>query len=148
MTNYDIIETWTEVREPLLSYSSFGSINDLTYKIIGCCYDVHNELGKGFSEIVYKDALEYELNRKNISFTREKKFEIKYKEVILQHSFYADFVINNQIILEVKAQQGVIDEHTKQVLNYLAVSECEIGLLVNFGESSLKYKRLALTNTK
>ncbi|MCD6066286.1 MAG: GxxExxY protein [Bacteroidetes bacterium] len=134
-----------EVNEPVIGYHSFGSVNDLTYKTIGCCFDVHNELGKGFSEIVYKDALEYELKKRNINYSREKKFEIKYKDIILPHCFFADFVINDQIILEVKAQQGVIDEHIKQVLNYLAISECELGLLVNFGESSLKYKRLALT---
>ena len=73
-----------------------------TYKIIGIGMEVHRVLGKGFSEIVYKDALEYELNKKGISFEREKEYLIRYKEKILPHKFYADFVIENQVILEVK----------------------------------------------
>ena len=145
MIEYKEIEEWTEVKEPLLSYNSFGASNDIIYKVVGLCYEVHNELGRGFSEIIYKDALEYELKKQGILFSREKKFEIKYKNIVLPHSFNADFVINDEIILEIKAQQGMVDEHIKQVLNYLAASECQLGLLVNFGESSLKFKRLALS---
>lgn len=62
--------------------------------------DIHNELGTGFSEIVYKDALEYELRKKNISFAREQQFKIRYKEIILPHNFYADFVVMDKIVLK------------------------------------------------
>lgn len=115
-----------------------------TFEILGCCMRVYNELGKGFLEAVYKDALEIEFRNKGISYSRETKYEIIYQGVILPHKYFADFLVQDKIILEVKAQNGVIDEHFKQVLNYLAVSKCKLGLLVNFGEDKLKYKRLVL----
>lgn len=115
-----------------------------SYKIIGICMEVHKILGRGFLEIVYKDALEYEFKLKNISFEREKEFSITYKNQILPHKFFADFVVFDSIILEVKAVNGIIDEFIKQTLNYLAVSKCKLGLIANFGEDSFKYKRIVL----
>jgi len=115
-----------------------------SYEIIGICMEVHRILGKGFLEIVYKDALEYEFNVRGIPFEREKLYEIQYKEIILRHKYYADFVVFDNIILEVKAQKGIVDEHNKWVINYLACSKCELGLIVNFGEDSLKTKRVIL----
>ncbi len=106
--------------------------------------EVHRILGKGFLEIVYKDALEYEFKTQNISYEREKKYEIEYKEIILPHHFYADFVVFDKIILEVKAQQGIVENHFKWVINYLAASKCKLGLIVNFGEDSLITKRVIL----
>lgn len=115
-----------------------------SYQIIGICMDVHRTLGKGFLEIVYKDAIEYEFNKNNISYEREKKYEVDYKGVILPHYFFADFVVFDNIILEVKAQKGIVDKHYSWVLNYLAISKCTLGLIVNFGEDSLITKRLIL----
>ncbi|MEQ1586607.1 MAG: GxxExxY protein [Cyclobacteriaceae bacterium] len=106
--------------------------------------EIHRILGRGFLEIVYKDALELELRKRQIVFTREKEYTIEYKETVLPHKFYADFVILNDIIVEVKAQKGIADEHYAQVLNYLAVSKCKIGLIYNFGEPSLVIKRVIL----
>ena len=114
------------------------------YQIIGICMEVHNILGKGLLEIVYKDAIEYELKDKQISYEREKKYEVEYKEIILPHHFIADFVIYDNIILEVKSQKAIVDEHYSWVLNYLGISKCPIGLIINFGESSLKTKRIIL----
>ena len=114
------------------------------YKIIGLCMEVHSNLGKGLSEIIYKDALEYELNKNNIPYSRELKFEVKYKDVILNHYYYADFVAYNDIILEIKAKSGIIEEHIAQTLNYMSISKSKIGLIFNFGEDSLTYKRLVL----
>jgi GxxExxY protein len=116
-----------------------------TYELIGICMEVHRILGRGFLEIVYKDALEYEFNRRRIHYQREKDYVVEYKNVILPHRFYADFVVDDKIILEVKAQRGIVDEHYAQVLNYLAVSRCKLGLIVNFGENSLITKRVILT---
>jgi len=115
-----------------------------SYKIIGICMEVHRILGKGFLEIVYKDALEYEFKQQNILYEREKKYEIEYKNIILPHHFYADFVVFDKIILEVKAQQGIVENHYKWVINYLAASKCKLGLIVNFGEDSLITKRVIL----
>lgn len=114
-----------------------------TYNIIGICMDVHRTLGKGFMEIVYKDALEYEFNKANIPFQREKEFLIHYKDTILKHKFFVDFVVYNDIILEIKAIRELNAECYKQLLNYLNILKCPLGMLINFGESSLKYKRLA-----
>ncbi len=114
------------------------------YKIIGLCMEVHSNLGKGLSEIIYKDALEYELNKHNIPYSRELKFEVKYKDVILNHYYYADFVAYNDIILEIKAKRGIIEEHVTQTLNYMSISKSKVGLIFNFGEDSLTYKRLVL----
>jgi GxxExxY protein len=115
---------------------------DLTYEIIGKCFEVHNNLGPGFLEIVYKDALQYEFSESNIPFEREVQYNVAYKDIVLPHQFYADFVVFNSIILEVKAISTITDESIAQTINYLKVSENRIGLIVNFGEKSLKTKRL------
>jgi len=112
------------------------------YQIIGICMEIHRILGKGLLEIVYKDAIEYEFNYHKISYEREKKYEVEYKGIILPHYFFADFVVLNKIILEVKAQKGIVDEHYSWVINYLAISKCQLGLIVNFGDNSLITKRV------
>ena len=114
------------------------------YKIIGICMEVHSILGKGHSEVVYKDALEYELKINSIPFEREKIYEISYKDIILPRKYVADFVIYDEIIFEVKAISQLTNSDIKQTLNYLASSKNKLGLLVNFGEDSLKYKRILL----
>ena len=115
-----------------------------SYQIIGICIEVHRILGKGLLEIVYKDAIEYEFNEKKIPYEREKKYEVEYKGLILPNFFFADLVAFNKIILEVKAQKGIVDEHYSWVINYLAISKCQLGLIVNFGENSLITKRVIL----
>lgn len=115
-----------------------------TYKIIGICMEVHNQLGKGFNEVVYSDALEIEFIDNNIKYSKEQKFNITYKGNILPHKYRADFIINDRIVLEIKAIKCLTSSHVKQTLNYLAVSKLKIGLLINFGEDSLKYKRVIL----
>lgn len=113
-----------------------------SYKIIGICMEVHNNLGPGFLEIVYKDALEYELRIACIPFEREKEFIVNYKGTILPHKFYADFVVYDKIILEVKAISEIYDKSIAQALNYLTVSGYKLSLIVNFGELNLNYKRI------
>lgn len=107
--------------------------------------EVHRQLGKGFLEIVYKDAFEFELRMKGILYEREKEYTVTYKNIILPHKFFADFVIDNCIILEIKSKAGIIEQHQAQVMNYLAVSKLTVGLLLNFHEQSLFYKRIVLT---
>ncbi|MGV3611935.1 MAG: GxxExxY protein [Fluviicola sp.] len=115
------------------------------YQLIGCCMEVHNCLGSGFSEIVYKDALEYELKRNHIPFAREVEYLVRYKDIILPHKFFADFVVFDSIILEAKAVSEITNNHYDQTLNYLVVSGMEVGLLVNFKQTKLQYKRIILT---
>lgn len=115
-----------------------------TYKIIGICMEVHRNLGPGLLEVIYKDALEIEFKQNNIPFMREKEFFIEYKGQILPHKFYADFIVNEDVILEVKAIKEFSNEHIAQTLNYMKLSNSEIGLLVNFQTKSLQYKRYVL----
>ena len=79
-----------------------------------------------------------------IPYVREKKFNIKYKDIILKHSYFADFIVFDKIILEIKCCNGIVNGHIKQTLNYLAVSKLNLGLIINFGEDSLKSKRIVL----
>lgn len=113
-----------------------------SYRIIGICMEVHNNLGPGFLEIVYKDALEYEFSKANIPYQREKEYVVHYKDIILKHKFNADFVIYDKIILEVKAVSGIVDEFIAQAINYLKVSNNKLALIVNFGELKLNTKRI------
>jgi GxxExxY protein len=115
-----------------------------SYKIIGFCMEVHRELGKGHDEVIYKDALEFEFTQGQIAFAREKEYRIQYKTIVLPHKYFADFVVFDRILLEAKAVESLTDAHVKQVLNYLAASKLKLGLLVNFGEDSLSYKRVVL----
>ncbi len=124
-------------------------MKDLVYKqesyaIIGICMEVHNNLGSGFSEIVYKDALEFEMSQAGIEYEREKEYAVHYKGIVLPHRFYADFVVFDKIILEVKGTADIADEHIAQAINYLKVSENKLALVVNFGEAKLNYKRIVL----
>ena len=116
-----------------------------SYEIIGMCMEVHNNLGAGFLEIVYKDALEYEFRKLGMHFEREKEYEVNYKGTTLPHKFYAGFVVLEEIILEIKAlRKGVANEHIAQALNYLTVSKNQLALIVNFGEPKLNYRRIVL----
>ena len=115
-----------------------------TYKIIGLCMEVHRNLGPGLLEIIYKDALEIEFRENNIPFVREKEFIVEYKGIILPHKFNADFVVNEDVILEVKAIKEFSNEHVAQILNYIKLSNSGIGLLVNFQTKSLQYKRYVI----
>jgi len=139
----EIQEEIFEVNEDVSNYDNLIYKNEV-YEFISCCFEVHKHLGKGFLEAVYVDALCYELRKKGIPFEREKKFEIQYKEVILPHYYFCDLIVFNKIIVEVKAQENIVNGHYKQLLNYLAITNCRLGLLVNFGEDSLRFKRVVL----
>ena len=115
---------------------------DENYTIVGILFEVHKNLGKGFSEIVYKDAIEYEFQQNNISYQREKEFSINYKETTLKHKFYADFVVFEKIILEIKTVDCFNNSHYNQCLNYLKVSKKKLAILANFNLTSLEYKRI------
>lgn len=119
-------------------------LKEEAYKIIGLCMEVHKILGKGHSEKVYGDALEYEFKKNGIPYSRESKFNINYKDVLLPSYYYADYVVFEEIILELKAIESLSNSEIKQTLNYLAASKNKLGLLVNFGEDSLKYRRIIL----
>ena len=112
------------------------------YKIVGICMEVHRNLGGGLLEIVYKDALEYEFRLNNIPFEREKEYFIEYKDIVLPHKFYADFVVYDDIILEIKAVREIIDIHVAQTLNYVRLINSRLGIIANFNSKSLEHKRI------
>lgn len=120
---------------------------DESYKLIGVCFEVHKQLGSGLLEAIYKDAIEVELQKNNIPYEKEKGFTIKYKDVILEHKYFADFVIYNKIILEIKACSALNEIHISQTLIYLKISDYKLGLLINFGEMSLNHKRILNINS-
>jgi len=117
-------------------------LKEESYKIIGACMEVHKELGMGFREIVYKDALEMEFKENGIRFSREKQYDIFYKGKKLPRKYYADFVVFDSIILEVKAAMTIVNPFVYQTINYLKASGMKLGIIVNFGEKSLTYKRV------
>jgi len=92
--------------------------------------------------VVYKDALEYEFRKAGISYSREKEYIIRYKDIILPHKYNADFIVYDKIVLEVKGKKAISDEHLAQTLNYLKVSGCRLGLVVNFGQLMLHHERV------
>ena len=116
-----------------------------TYQIIGICMDVQKTLGYGFSEAVYKDAMELEFIDAPLRYLRERELTVEYKGRILRHRFFTDFLCYEKIIVEVKSSDtGISDDHIAQTLNYLRVSANTIGLIINFGKRRLEYKRLIL----
>ena len=115
--------------------------SDITEKIIGCSFSVHNELGNGFQEVIYQRCLEEEFKRQNISFEREFEMNIFYKGVFVGKR-RVDFLVENVISVEIKAITKLEDVHLAQAINYLEAYNLEIGLLINFGTKSLDVKRV------
>jgi GxxExxY protein len=117
---------------------------DEVYQIIGACFDVHSTLGHGFLEAVYSEALAIELSKKGVPFEMNKELNIQYKDRVLHKRYYADLVVFEKIIIELKAIETLAPEHTAQVLNYLKATKMRLGLLINFGASKLQYERIIL----
>ena len=114
------------------------------YRVIGCAMTVHTELGCGFLEPVYQEALSLELSEKGISFVKEHRLDVNYKGRLLNKKYIADFICFDQLILEIKAMEALVPEHTARVLNYLKATGLKVGLLLNFGTTKLQYKRIIL----
>jgi GxxExxY protein len=112
-----------------------------TYAIIGAAMEVHGELGNGFLEAVYQEALGFELAKRNTPFSREVRLPIKYKGNEMQTFYIADFICYDDIIVETKAIKTTTEVEQAQVINYLKATGFRIGLLLNFGVKSLEYKR-------
>jgi GxxExxY protein len=115
---------------------------DEIYALIGAAMNVHNELGAGFLEAVYQEALEIEFASHDIPAKREVPLKIYYKDHVLEKHYFADFICFDKIIVEVKALSSMTSSHYAQVLNYLKATDIELGLLINFGQPKLQYKRI------
>ena len=104
--------------------------------------EVHKELGSGFLEAVYQEALALEFKYNDVPFLKEKLIDIQYKNIFLEKKYISDFICYDDIILELKAVSSLRPEHTSQVINYLKATNKKLGLLINFGAKSLEYKRI------
>lgn len=118
--------------------------SDLTERIIKCFYTVYNELGYGFLEKVYQNALVYELQNNGLYVEAQKQIKVNYKDKIVGE-YFADIIVENSVILELKAAEAVVEEHEFQLINYLKATEIEVGLLLNFGKKP-EIRRKVFTN--
>jgi len=116
-------------------------LEEVTYKIIGCAMEVHTVLGNGFQEVVYQRALAYEMEMAKLIFGREVEQQLLYKGIDVGTG-RADFLVNNNIVVELKAIINLEEVHLAQAKNYLVAYDYPIGLLINFGATSLQYKRV------
>jgi GxxExxY protein len=115
-----------------------------SYKIIGACFEVHKNLGPGFLEAVYSEALIWEFEDRVIPYEKNKELTVQYKGRSLNKKYYADFVCYDKIILELKAIETISPIHISQVLNYLKATQFRLGLLLNFGESEFHSRQIVL----
>ena len=113
---------------------------DLVGKVIGLAMKVHRTLGPGFLESVYENALVVELERNNFSFVRQKPLRVLYEGVVVGE-FVADLVVEDSLIVELKAVSTILQAHEVQLVNYLTATGTEDGVLLNFGAASLEFKR-------
>lgn len=125
-----------------------GVSDPRTYAIIGAAMEVHQQLGCGFLEPVYQEALAIEFSKRGISFSREVKLSVFYKEMRLNTPYRVDFICFDEIAVELKALAHLSGTEEAQLINYLKASDKEIGLLLNFGARSLTYRRFILSNNK
>ena len=114
---------------------------EITRRVIGCAMAAHSELGNGFQEVVYQRALRVEMEREGLSFSREHEVPIWYKGVPVG-TRRVDFLVEERVLVELKAVSELENVHISQVLNYLEAFELEVGLLINFGRQSLDFRRL------
>ena len=119
-----------------------------TYQIIGAMMEVHKIMGCGFLEAVYQEALAIEFEKQNIPFEKEKKLLLFYKGIQLEKFYIPDFVCFGRIIVELKALSALTTVHDSIMINYLKATKLKVGLLGNFGEKSLKHKRMILSTDK
>lgn len=120
-------------------------LKDEVYQIVGAAMEVSNQLGCGFLEAVYQEALGIELEERQIPHVQQKRIEISYKSRALNKEYIADFVCHDQIIIEIKAIKEIAGVQEAQILNYLKATGLPVGLILNFGAPQLEWKRYANT---
>ncbi len=121
-------------------------LNALSHQVIGCAMKVHTALGPGLLESAYEECLACEFGQSGLRFERQKPMPLVYEEVNLECGYRVDLLVESQLVIEVKAVASLVDIHTAQVLTYLRLSGCKLGLLINFHVAHLRdgIKRLIL----
>jgi GxxExxY protein len=118
---------------------------DMTYSILGACFNVYKSMGAGFLEAVYQECLEIEFSEQNISYDAQRQINLFYRNQKLVKYYIPDFICYDKIIIEIKAVSKICDEHRSQTLNYLNATSCKVALLINFGHTpKLEYERFVL----
>ena len=119
--------------------------NELVYKIIGFAMEFHKTLGVVFLESVYENAIIFKMRLQHIIFQSQKKYPVNYKGKVIK-DFICDLIVENKIVVELKAIKQLGSIERAQIINYLKVTGHQLGLIINFGEKSLNYERIILTN--
>ncbi len=114
---------------------------DITYKILGCAFDVYNELGYGFLEKVYENALCVALEEACLEYKTQQPLKVLFHDQCVG-DYFADIIVNNKIILELKSTKNIAKEHEAQLLNYLTATGIKLGFIINFGPNKLEHKRI------
>lgn len=123
-------------------------LKDEVYQIVGAAMEVTNQLGNGFLEAVYQEAMEIELHDRGIPYVSQKRIDVYYKGNLLSKEYIADFVCYDCIIVEIKAIKGITEIEAAQILNYLKATNLPLGLLINFGTPKMEWSRFANTRRK
>ena len=119
---------------------------DISRKVIGCAMRVHSTMGCGFLEKVYANALAIELQERSVTFQREVRLLVRYHEIIVG-KYFADLIVENSLLLEIKAIRSLDSASESQLVNYLNASQIQTGLLINFGSNSLQFKRMTIAHS-
>ena len=112
--------------------------NDISGKIVDASYKVHTVLGPGLLESVYEMTLAYEMNHAGLNYKRQLPIAIRYKQLQIENAFRADFIVNHKVIVELKSVETILPMHKKQLLTYLRLTNCRLGLLINFNTELIK----------
>jgi len=112
--------------------------NEIAKIILDCSFEIHKKLGPGLLESVYEEILYYELNKRNISCQRQAPMPVIYDELKMEIGFRADIIVDGKVIIELKSVEAILDVHKKQLLTYLKITGCKLGLLINFNTALLK----------
>jgi len=120
--------------------------NELSKLIFDCCFKIHRNLGAGLFESVYEEILAYELSKKNLNFESQKAISLKYGDITFNIGFRIDFLVENKVILELKSVESILPVHKKQLLTYIKITNCKLGLLINFNSPLMKDGIIRIVN--
>lgn len=137
------MEAFDALLDPNRRFASFGEINPITEKIIGCSYSVSNSLGPGFLEKVYENALVHELRKAGVIVAQQQPIRVMYDNVEVGY-FEADLVVEGLVLVELKAVRALDEAHQAQCMNYLRATGLRVCLLINFATAKIQIKRIAL----